>query len=239
MAKDQINVPGITFNEDGELYNDDAGRAGRPNFLRRTYPPGYFDTPLVSNSPVPNSGRRVVQKVATPRDLPAGRITHATSVPRHVSFRGSFSAVRAMRIAHQYRVNFWEESGVVGVFGANNGSDPSEAEVDTLYADLLLHNYMPSSMVVSRDEFADMVKPQRRTELLLGAVAKMGIQSQQEDVLLNVGAADDQGAVDLDDLVPLISPPPFAESLQTACPGDDYFRRTGPLALLAEQTNVV
>lgn len=236
---DDINDTGTVFNEEGELFNDDAGRPVGKQYVQRTYRPGFFeearDIPRGrGNAP----GRRVVQQVATPSDVPNTQVTTRATTIRSVSFKGSFSAVRAMRTAHQHRINFWEESGVVGVLGSNNASDPSEAQVDTLYADLLLHNYMPAPLVVSRDEFADMIKPQRRTELLLGAIAEMGIQSQRQDVPIDVGAADDQGAVDFDSLVPLISPPPFAESLQTACPGDDYFRRTGPLALLAEQTNV-
>lgn len=112
---------------------------------------------------------------------------------------GSFSAVRAARILHQYLVNFWSDPDILL---ALNNPAPLVYSADTLtqmYADFLLFNYLPAKMTPTQQQFTEIVQPNGIFEQPLGLTPAAVVP---EDVLNEAT---------------LPPPIPFGESLTPFC----------------------
>ena len=188
---DQINVGKQVFNEPGELFDSDTSpRVVR--YLQQLRPDRSAIEGIVPNEP-PDP---------TPRDT-------EDPIPR-TSAVGSFSGVRAARIMHQHRIGFWTFGDVLPYVAQSQQADPTEDEIDQMYDDLLLFNYLPNSMTPTRAEFGEMTKPSKREAFIRSRLSELGVLLDQNAEVSNaVTAAAPQ------QIIP--APPPFAERLSTFC----------------------
>lgn len=171
----QINAPQTPFNNPGQLFNG-LNPAVPPvfNFVQRTPPDPYSVRQFGQSSPVPVV---LTTLAATPADVAASPVTAAETtdtVPRQ-PITGSFAAVRALRILHQYRVAFWSDAGIIDQYVASNAADPTQAEIDTAYAQFLVFSYLPPALTPSAQEFGDLITPSKTAANVKNALPSMGI----------------------------------------------------------------
>jgi hypothetical protein len=160
---------------------------------------------------------------ATPDDVKSVdvQVAQEQEEPRE-RFTGSHAMIRAARIIHQYDVNFWDQNGVVD-YAAKSGQ-PAPANSDAKYDDLKAFSYLPAALLPSQELFNDLMNPTVRSPLLVSMLRTAGLNT-------SVGPATTSPDQDTEEVVDIpIIPPPFAENLQSSCPGDDYFARSaGPV----------
>jgi len=206
MTPDDINSLS-TYNNPGELFGSDVVRRVRrviPAEPREVFGSSSDDFDTADQSP-------------PEPELPLQRVELA----------GSFSLLRAARVAHQHRVEFWESNRVLPAIGGSSAPDPSTASLEEQFNDMILNSYLPPSLTPSRAEFEIMSSPTRRLEYLQTLVARL------------VPPPDDNSATG--DVAPVrerarLTPPPFAETVQSKCNQYSlFFRRpSAPLQYTAE-----
>lgn len=205
LDPDQINRQTQVFNAPGELWNSDAP-ASKPRYLQPI-------KESVRSPGIPGPTRPRVLRNFDPVAEPEQISTVQPAPPPTQTFAGSFSALRAMRVCHQYRVGFWGPSSVMRLLSQNRNPDPSQSALDQMYADFQLFNYLPDSMTPTREQFDDFAKPQKRQALLQSSLDQIGIRSSQA----STGAtATDDRLSDIDSTV-LPTPVPFRSSVTTFC----------------------
>jgi hypothetical protein len=221
MNPERVNEPQGIFNEPGRLFQNDTP-PGAPKIVRRFVVPS---DPSLSAVP-PTSGRVQRQLGATPEDFPGEEVVQQNSpeVPRDV-VTGSFSLARAARVVHQYDVDYWSAEGVVGSVAASPLPPPSASEIESKYNDFLAYSYLPSSMVPTLSVFGDMLNPRAKISFVTSALPAAGVNTKAgtSDGLINQPATGFA-------VVITVLPVPFAENLQSACGGSNFFQRSsGPL----------
>lgn len=205
LDPDQINRESQVFNAPTELWNSDDPAK----------PPRYLQ-PIKESRPatgVPGPTRPRVLRSFDPFSEPEQISTVQPPPPPTVTFAGSMSALRAMRVCHQYRVGFWGPNGPLRLLSQNRNPDPSQSALDQMYADFLLFNYLPDSMTPTREQFDDFAKPQKRQALMQASLSQIGVQQAQ--VSTGANAVDDRLS-ELDSTV-LPTPVPFRSSVTTFC----------------------
>ena len=207
---DQVNERLTTFNEPGQLWNDNSSKkTTRYNFLRQV-----FDEVSLPNITQDESRPKILTSfAATDEDLDANAVIDDSTaeVPREPIY-GSFAAVRALRVLHQYRVGFWGDGGVIETITATQRADPTSADIDTMYAKFLLFSYLPDELSPTREEFADLVTPSKNSANVRNALSSMGISAV-------VGASAPDRFFNDNPIIPptLADPYPFGQNLSSFC----------------------
>lgn len=221
MAGSELaNDPDRMFNQEQELWGDNDRDLTAKPIVRRSFISGYISP---REAPSPTSGRIQRQLGATPADVKpvTAQVAQEPEEPREI-FTGSNAMVRAARIVHQYDVNFWDQNGVVD-YAAKSGQPAPEVS-DTRYEDLKAFSYLPDALLPSKELFDDLMNPTVRAPLLVSMMRTAGLNTSVGPA----AASPDRDTEEVAD-IPIV-PPPFAENLQSACPGDDYFARSaGPV----------
>lgn len=201
---------------DSLLINDQTGEfdnsQGRYNSSGRTpAAPPHFVRPAPAEQVNAPSVTPSVRSKFTGKPQPQV-VVNAPAPVLQQQLAGSFSAVRAMQTLYQHAIGFWTDSGIVDMVAASNQPDPSETQIDQMYADLQLFSYLPAALVPSRSEFGDMVKPSHRSAAITARLSQMGINLKPQTIA-SVPAATQA-------LIP--PPPPFAQRLSFACNGRSF-----------------
>lgn len=207
---DQVNERLTTFNEVGQLWNDNESKKNKSyNYLRQV-----FDETTLPGITTDSSRPKILTDfVATPGDLEAqGIIDDSTAdVPREPIY-GSFAAVRALRTLHQYRVGFWGDSGLIETLTASPKADPTSDDITNMYSKFLLFSYLPEEMTPSQEEFGDLVTPSKQAANVRNALTLMGIASVTSD-------NNQERFFNDNPIIPptLAKPYPFARNLSSFC----------------------
>lgn len=205
---DRINDAAQTWNNDGELWNDDNPPSGVRRYLRPLPPEGEVFNPKAPRRSVVRDFDPAFERAEqAEQDLP----------PRHTYFTGNFASLRAMRVAHQHRVSFWGEDGPLRLFTRSDIPDPNSDQLDQQYEDLQLFSYLPPGLLPTRRQFEDLARPQRRQAATQGRLNRLG-------VVVDTGSSNgqDQDAAD-DRLVITTQQPllpasvPFSGNLADFC----------------------
>lgn len=206
MAVDTINGQTQAWNTPGELWNGEGTITEKKRYLRpiqeSTRGPG-----------VPGPARPRILRNFDPEQEPERISTVEAQPPPSVTFAGSFSALRAMRVAHQYRVSFWGPNGPMRLISQTNSPDPTSDAITQMYADFQLFNYLPDSLTPSQQEFDDFAKPQKRQALMQSSLDSIGVRSAS--VSAGADAIDDRLSA-LDSTI-LPTPVPFQSAVTTFC----------------------
>ena len=222
---EEVNDPVSGYNEPSRLYGSDGTDAAPKAVLRRLNPAQ--STSLGDTS----TGRVQRQLGAVPSDFDVARVTAAAEEAEeidHEVFTGGHSMVRAARTMHQYDINFWAPEGVVAYLTRSTVPAPSSDDIEAKYNDLLAFSYVPASMLPSSAVFGDLVNPQARQAFVIAALPQAGIDVRTGLAVGSAGALATQTETQPEE--PTLLPVPFADNLQTACAGKNYFARsTGPL----------
>lgn len=132
---------------------------------------------------------------------------------------GNFSAVRAAKILHQHSIGFWTTLGALEYIAATSLPDPTQDEIDQMYRDFRLFNYLPLAMTPDAVAFANMVVPSKAAVIMRSNLPQMGIVTggvippRLNDLLTNPSADDTVSTLPV--------PPPYADSLR----GNPYSRQ--------------
>lgn len=132
---------------------------------------------------------------------------------------GSFSAVRAARIAHQYRVGFWDPAtGIVDKIANTNENeaDPNPDDIDAQYEDFLLFCYLPVQLQPTKEQFSDLISPTRRSAYVARSVTAVGVAG---DTGVAPASLSDLGTT-ANPLLPTVNP--FASRVSAFC-ADPFF----------------
>lgn len=207
IPPDQVNAPQTSFNEEQQLYNG-VNPANAPVYRYLTRVP----TDLVDPSGIQRVGPRVLTDlVATSSDTKTTTKTVSKlndTVPRQ-PITGSFAAVRAVRILHQYRIGFWSDAGIIEQVASSNASDPSQAQIDDSYNKFQVFSYLPAAITPTAQEFGDLITPSKNANNVKNALSRMGINTT---VVTNpVPTLVSPDAATLPD------PVPFANNLSQFC----------------------
>jgi len=164
---DSINQSGVRWNEPGQLFGYDI--SPRP-VTRVLYPippePTAFPYPPPATTPVVTdfvSGTD--QPIATAPEPPPGRD----------ALVGPFAAVRASRILHQHRIQFWALQGPIRLIVGQVDAGTPDPDLTGAYNDFLMFNYLPGVLVPSQAEFEDWSRPRKRPEVVQGQLSRQGI----------------------------------------------------------------
>jgi hypothetical protein len=207
IQPDAVNDPNRQFNAEGSQFNGNF-----ENIQRRVY------KQLPDEAPVPGTsfGARParVRKdfvEATPEIVQVDRGNLDAPLKERKHF-GNFSAVRAARILHQHRIGFWTTFGAIEHIAVTSLPDPTQDEVDQMYKDFLLFNYLPLPMIPDSIAFANMVVPSKAAAIIRNNLPQMGIVAggvvppRLNDLLSN--PAEEDTKYFLPDM------PPYADSLR-------------------------
>ena len=197
---DYINLPGVLPDSPGSLWG--SNNPQRPRTFAQQIP----RAPLADDRPKP----QVLSKLSPE---PGERVVaQAPAAPERRVFEGSFAGLRAMRLLHQYRIDFWGDSSAVALLGSSSG-DPSEAQLDQAYDDFVLFSYLPPQLMPTKAVFRDMSRPTARSSVLRSSLPTMGINTAGQQVLPQTRESTDDAT-----LLPIITaPPPYSETLGSLC----------------------
>lgn len=167
----QVNVPESPFNSPSRVYNGEGVEAKAYRFVTR------MPASISGQLPTPTSPRVLTEFAAVAEDLSSDAIvvTDVTDTVPRTPIVGSFAAIRARRILHQYRISFWDDSGIVDQLTASSEADPSQATIDTNWNNFQLFSYLPSPLMPTQEQFADLITPSKNAANVRDSLAKMGI----------------------------------------------------------------
>lgn len=231
MPTDHINDPTRGFNEPQELFgnNETSLDTGRKVIVRRSF----FPSPDPSITGVRRDDGRVQRQIGSVSEDFAGSSVRQSEIPQieREVFSGSIAMIRAARIIHQYDVRFWEPDGVVTYATASNQPAPDPAQAEARYNDFLAFSYLPEQMLPTPTQFNDLTHPAARGPLVVEFLRRAGLVTSPTQTGPEVPQAFDVAAEE-----PPLVPPPFAENLQSSCPGDDYFARSSGPVFTSDRT---
>ncbi len=170
----QINVPGAPFNTPQHVYNGEGVEAKSFRFLI-PLPPQDFNAAIAT----PAGPQVLTDFAAIPSDVQSNAFVVndvQDTVPR-TPVTGSFSAVRARRILHQYRIGFWSDAGIIDQLTASNAADPTQDQIDTNWANFQLFSYLPDALMPTKEQFSDLITPSKNATNVLDALPLMGINT--------------------------------------------------------------
>lgn len=198
MAKrvEYINQKDNTFDAPGKLFN-----ANPPIVLR---------SPL-TRLPSQGSGTegivpppKVRQTFDLERDLTPEIISDTPPPPPIMdSLIGSFAAVRSARILRQHQISLWGDLGL-SILTSPQGPDFTADQIDRMYTDFQLFNYLPAAMTPDRATFTAMIQPSQANSFI-------------KDNLDNLAVLSAAPVPDVPDEVSLPDPVPFADELTPFC----------------------
>ena len=167
---DLINSKNQNWNTEGELFNSDAPGPKVYRFLQ----------PLsddLGDGQLPPTELRPTKSTFVNPDVQE-RINANDEAPiLRTVLVGSYSAVRAAQVSHQYRVGFWDSEGVVGFIGRATAPNPSDDTLDQMWEDFELFSYLPASLRPSEAEFKQRSLPQNRVALLRNNLNNCGLRT--------------------------------------------------------------
>src|SRR5271170_2865169 len=173
----QINVPAAPFNTPDHLY--DGTQSNVPpifSFLQRLPPAN----PLPP-SPYPAGQPAVLTDfAATEMDAITGAVLIQSALADPIQrqpLAGSFAAVRAGRVLHQYRIGFWSTAGIIDQAVTSSSSDPTADQITAAYQNFLVFSYLPPALTPSAEQFADLITPSKNAQNVLNALTSMGINT--------------------------------------------------------------
>ena len=206
---DQINERTTTFNESGQLWNDNQSNLTKSfSYLRQVFD----ETQLPNIAPDATRPKVLTDFSAIESDVSSSSVTSDTTddVPRTPIY-GSFAAVRALRLLHQHRIGFWGESGIVETISARNGTDPSSADIQNKYQTFLLFSYLPDELTPTQEEFGDLITPSKMPANIRNALPNMGI------TVVTTSRDPEFAGANGDITTILPDPHPFADNLSSFC----------------------
>jgi hypothetical protein len=208
----QVNAPTTPFNTPTRLFDGTQSTVpGTFSFLQRLPPAN----PLPA-APYPQGLPAVLTEfAATESDAITGAVIIQSALADPVQrqpLAGSFAAVRAGRILHQYRIGFWSTAGIIDQTVASTAADPTADQIATAYQNFLIFSYLPPALTPTSDEFANLITPSMNTQNVLAALPLMGINTT---VVTN---PTPDTVIDTT-VVPTVLPPntPFANNLSQFC----------------------
>jgi hypothetical protein len=165
-----INVPGAPFDSSNSEFN------GPSSFASVRTP----HKPMHANAPAPGSSLSGKPAVVRTNFLqPGGSFVsnkgNVTAQYHRISLIGNFSAVRAVEVMHQFAVGFWSTLGAINLVSASNAADPSTVQIDQMWTDFNLFNYLPNSLTPSRADFVQMVAPSKAAAFITASLGSMGL----------------------------------------------------------------
>jgi hypothetical protein len=207
---DQINERLTTFNEHGQLFNDNESKKNASvRYLKQI-----FDRETLPNITTDAGRPKIVRDfIATDDDITVSQTNTETQteVPRAPIY-GSFAAVRALRMLHQYRIGFWGDSGIIETVTEAQKPDPSTDDIADMYAKFQLFSYLPEDISPTQEEFGDMVTPSKRAANVKNGLASMGINTSTDTGELSRFINDSPVVIPT-----LPEPYPFATNLSQFC----------------------
>jgi hypothetical protein len=218
-----INTVG--FNTETELFGSNELPRGK-SVVKRYSGSNY----VAGATGAPASTGRVQRQIgSTKKDfVPETREVTTSEDPAPVErdvFAGTYGTTRAARVLHQYDIDFWGSTGVMGYATKSTQPQMSEDEVTQKYNDFVAFSYLPQTLLPSKELFRDLVNPQSRTAAMPALLLAAGVITSPTNTTGLIGQTDLGGVEDL----PTV-PPPFASNLQSSCGADSYFARSsGPV----------
>ena len=200
---DNINLQGVLPDTRGSLWGSNTTR--RAHTFAQSIP-----RPQQPDARPPAPG--VVTNLNA--SIENGRVTtKAPPEPERRVFDGPTCAVRAARLAHQYRVDFWGDSSAIATLGSDRG-DPSEAALEQAYQDFVLFSYLPSQLMPTKAAFRDMSRPSARASIIREALPAMGINTTAttQQTPQTIETYDDPSNLPL-----ITAPPPYSETMGSLC----------------------
>ena len=142
-----VNQQFAPFNTQGELFNSNTVAARPTRFI----------TPLPTTTLPGMPSRPTRPRVLTQLEGEAKQVvTDTPAIPTRL-MSGSFSGVRAARMAHMHEQAIFD---VIRVYlTQTTKSDPTDAQIDEQYADLQTFSYLPAQLMPTREEFGQMSRP--------------------------------------------------------------------------------
>ena len=202
-----INVPGAPFDSPNSEFNGPSS----PAPARVPYKPMHATVPAPGAMP---SSKPVVVRTSFLR--PGGSFVsnmgNVTAQYNRIPLFGNFSAVRAAKVMHQFAVGFWSSLGAINLVAASNAADPSTDQINQMWSDFNLFNYLPNSLTPLQADFMQMVTPSKAAAFITANLSNMGLNVSgtpvsNTDNLLVTGQT-------VDSTTPFLTPQqPFANSL--------------------------
>jgi hypothetical protein len=169
----QINSTSTPFNTSTRVYNGEAVEVKSYTYL--TAQP----TPIDPTTAIPARPSVLTDFGAVASDLASTKVVAndvLDNVPRSAII-GSFAAIRARRILHQYRIAFWEDSGIIDQKTSSTAADPTQADIDANWNNFQLFSYLPDELSISKQTFADYITPSKNSANVRDSLANMGINT--------------------------------------------------------------
>lgn len=207
---DQINERLSTFNDLGQLFNDNETKKNTSySYLKQV-----FDSEELKSITKDAERPKILRDFsATESDLEAQpTVNDSTSDVPRAPIYGSFAAVRALRMLHQYRVGFWGDSGIIETSVESQKPDPSTDDIVDMYTKFQLFNYLPPDITPTQEEFGDLVTPSKAAANVKNSLSLMGISTSTNIGDLNRFINDNPVVIPT-----LPDPYPFATNLSQFC----------------------
>lgn len=168
-----INSDSTSFNTPTRVYNGDAVDVKSYKYLTPQ------TTPIDTTTAVPPRPAILTDFGAIASDLASTTVVAndvLDTVPRS-AIVGSFAAIRARRILHQYRIAFWSDSGIIDQQTASTAADPTQADIDENWKNFQLFSYLPDQLSISKQTFADYLTPSKNAANVRDSLSRMGINT--------------------------------------------------------------
>lgn len=169
----EINVAAAPFNTPTRVFNGDAVEVKAYTYL--TPQPIFIDP----STAIPSRPSVLTNFSAVASDLSSTTVIAndlRDTVPRSAII-GSFAAIRARRILHQYRIAFWSDSGIIDQQTASTAADPTQADIDENWKNFQLFSYLPDQLSISKQTFSDYITPSKNAANVKDSLASMGINT--------------------------------------------------------------
>jgi hypothetical protein len=218
-------INSVSFNTETELFGSNDLPRSRSVVKRYS-----SNSSLQGTSGAPVTTGRVQRQIGSTKSdfIPDTREKVTSQDPdpiEHDVYAGTFTTTRAARVIHQYDIDFWGTTGVMGYATRSTQPQMSEDEITEKYNDFVAFSYVPQNLLPSKELFRDLVNPQSRTAAMPALLLAAGLVTSPTNTAGLIGQTDLGGV----EALPSI-PPPFASNLQSSCGADSYFARsTGPV----------
>lgn len=171
-----------------------------------------------ADNPVLEASRKLRDPIQEERDATERFVAEAERVPRE-AFVTTFTLARAVRTLHMYDVSFWAPKSVAGYVSRSAAPSVRSVDLDEKYNDLKLASYVPPAMLPSDEEFRLASNPRGKEGAVQVFLEKSGVLTAGVR-RVPVSSGEDRAAPSL-----LAQVMPFANRLQSACVGREFFQR--------------
>jgi len=170
----QINVPQSPFNSPSRVYNGEGVEKKAFRYIKPERNETVDTTTLLPTRPQVLTD---FAAVASDLDSDAFVVTDVTDTVPRTPIVGTFAAIRARRILHQYRIGFWSTAGIIDQITASSESDPSQTDIDNNWNNFQLFSYLPSQLMPTKEQFADLITPSKNASNVRNSLPSMGINT--------------------------------------------------------------